>query len=325
MSIYSPDYEIPTTLAGRWNRFWFTPSSGRQLSLARCLVAVLALLWYLSFAPFISDWFGTGGLCTPQTVLEWRAANATEPTVQTFVRSQSWSIFALTQNTTVLWAMYACGAASLVAVICGWRVSTTTPIATFFVLSLMHRTVIFNGDGEAVLAMLLVYLSLAYNAPGRSLKQILIDRNAYDEEPEDFSVATTIATHLIQIHLTMFYISMIIGQLSQSVQFAQSCWQNGTAAWWLAARVDSRWVQLDWLREWEMLVNALTMGMVTFEFAMIFVWWDSPRKLLVAASVLIWGIFALMSGSVLLPLAMILAGVATLKPREFRSVNAKLA
>jgi hypothetical protein len=287
-----------------WNEFWFTPRSGNWLGVIRCLVAILALYWYLSYAPKLQEYFGSNGLFPAQVAADFRLTNAFEPEYNVWINVSSWSLFSVSSTADYLRAVYLIGAAAIVAVIVGWKVHVMTPVATIFVISLMQRAPMFVGSGEALIAMMLIYLSFARFAPAPPIMS-LFSKQA-NSAPQDYSVLSNIVTRLLQIHFTLFLLSMIVAQ------FSQPAWRDGTGIYYLAARVDSRWLGLDWLRDYPMIVAFLTIGFVSFELALLAVWWKNPRQLLVYLAAVVWSVFGLVSGSVIFPAALTIAGLATL-------------
>jgi hypothetical protein len=268
------------------------------------LVAILALYWYLSYAPKLQEYFGAGGLFPTQVAADYRLTNAFEPDHNVWVNVSSWSLFSVSSAAAYLWGVYVIGAAALVAVIAGWRVHITTPVAALFVISLMQRAPMFVGSGEALIAMMLVYLSFARFAPVQPITSLFSKQE--NKGTQDVSVLNNIVARLLQIHFTLFLLSMIVAQ------FTQPSWRDGTGVYYLAARVDSRWLGLDWMRDYQMTVAVLTIAFVTFELALVAVWRKPLRKLLVYAAGAVWLVFGLISGSVVFPTALTIAGLATL-------------
>src|SRR5688572_3877917 len=186
---------ITNEIVQAWNEFWFTPRNGSWLGVIRCLVAILALYWYSSYAPKFQEYFGPNGLFPTQVAADFRLTNAFEPEHNVWLNVSSWSLFSLSSATAYLWGVYLIGVAAIVAVIVGWRVHITTPMAALFVISLIQRAPMFVGSGEALLAMMLVYLSLARFAPAYSIMSLCSKQK--NSVSQDDSVLNNIVARLL--------------------------------------------------------------------------------------------------------------------------------
>jgi hypothetical protein len=283
-----------------WNQFWFTPRASQLIACIRIATALIALTWYLSISPWLNEWIGPEGLISLEIV--------------TNARNGRWafSIFDWVGNSYGLWLVYGCGVIALVEMLVGFKSRYATPIATVLVLSLMHRLPIMARPGEEVLALLMVYLSLAPTGDHwsvdawlrtRSQAKTLTTLELWQGQAEP-SRLTNLALRLCQIHLSLYWLSMAVAQL------AQSSWWNGTALWGWVTRVDSRWVDVTWLVNYPYLVQAWSLAMILWLFCAAIFWQAWLRPLITLLGVLLWGSVAVTGGSFLFPALMITGSLA---------------
>ncbi len=122
-------------------------------------------------------------------------------------------------------------------------------------------------------------------------------------------------TRLIQVHLALVYGMMLLAQLNETP------WWDGTALWWIIGRRDSAMTDLVWLHAHPWLVNAWTHSFVLFEGLFLVLAWNRlAAPLLVAVSVVVWGLFAVATGLAPLAAIMIVAGMSFLAPHSLRTL-----
>ena len=288
-----------------WNRFWFLPSDALTLSVIRVLTGLLAFYTILTYTPDLGLFFGADGLLESGITAELRG------TGDYF----SLSYLNLLHTPGALLAGHLAGLLVLALFTVGLFTRVTSVLALVVVLSYYHRSWVITGEMEAVLAFVLFYLCLAPAGNYLSLDRILAQRKRSQTvasgTPAAAHWSTTVATRLIQVHLAIVYGMMLLSQLNQNT------WWDGTAIWWLAGRYDSSLTDLTWLHQHPWVVNAWTHGFVLFELAFLTLAWNRlAAPLLIALSIITWGLMAIVTGLVPLAVMMVVAGLAFLAPES---------
>ena len=300
------------TLAERigaaWNHFWFKPSDPFNLCVIRVLTGAIALALYLTYIPDLEELFGSNGLLSENTVLHLRGS------IKVF------SIFDYANSPSSLWFFFWAGAAALALFTIGLFTRVTAVLALVAVLSLLHRGPPLARPVDDIIAMLMFYLCLGPSGAALSVDAWLRRRNQ-PAKPEraaspQLSWGATVATRLIQVHLSVIYFLMAIAKLKSPV------WWSGTAVWGLLAKPESRLIDLPWLADprWIYLLNAWTLAIVLFELAFsLLIWIKIARPLLLALAVPLWISTALLTGMTSWALVMLIANLAFASPSFLRS------
>ncbi len=201
----------------------------------------------------------------------------------------------------------------------------TTLVTAVMLISYMWRAPLLNAEMELVLVMLVVYLCLGpcgaelsvdrCLARRREKQGLLPSRDAAHLDAPRLSSAATVSIRLIQIHLTAIVVSMALAKCRSA------SWWQGEAIWWMAARPDSRLVDLTRLLAGKLeLVNLWTHAIVVFEFAFaVLVWNRWTRPAMLALSVAVWVSVMLLTGLIGFCLAMMVASLAFVSPQVMRA------
>ncbi len=266
-------------LSEGWNRFWFTPTDSRDLCRLRLPLGALLLVWQLSFTPDLLRWFGANGWM--DIALFRRLVGA--PTPATALDHLS---YLFSSSPTVLWICHILSAIVLLLFTIGFKTRWMNGLSFGVILAYIHRAPFLNGATEMLLTMLTGYLVLAPSGDYYSW-----DARGRAEAPTPTSGAT-IARRLIQLHVILFYLAVL------STQLASVTWWRGDAIWWIAARPDSRLVNLDWVRLNPNVMNLWTHAIVLSELLFLALIWNRWfRPLVVALSSLAWLSLGLASGN----------------------------
>ncbi len=301
--------QLTTGIAAGWTRFWFTPIDPTVLAVLRIAVGMLALYEVLTFTPDLDRLLGPQSLIPPTTVAEWVTGSTAIPWWR-------FSYFYWTDTVGLLWLAHTLGVAVLLLFTLGLWSRVTSVLSLIVVLSYVHRVPMLMGPFDRVLTMLLAYLCLAPTGAALSIDRWWrVRRGSVDgDEPPLASTAANVATRLLQVHVALIYVMMGLAKLWGDA------WLNGEAVWWLAARPESRLVDLSqtlaahWkIRDlWTQLVllHELTFG--------VLIWIRLARPLLLALSAAAWLSLALVLGDVPFCLAMIAANLAFISPDILR-------
>jgi hypothetical protein len=191
-------------------------------------------------------------------------------------------------------------------------------LALVVVLSYIHRATMLTGPFEPILAMTIFYLCLGpagarYSVDAWRRRRRAAQHGGVEETLEVApSTSATIATRLLQLHVSLVYVMMGVAKLADPTDV----WWLGEAMWWLAAQPDSRLVDVAWLlADHPYVLNAWTHAQVIFELAFgLLIWNRLARPLLVIAAAAMWLLLALVSGLPLFCLMMFIASLAFVSP-----------
>ncbi len=293
-----------------WNQFWFAPSDPLVLSVMRVLTGLIALVTILTYTRDLETLLGVEGLLARDSVTQLRGDFT------------SLSYFYWLDTPAKLWGAHAAGLTIVALFTVGLFTRVTSILSLIVVLSYFHRTFVVTSEAEPVLAFVLFYLCLAPTGVCLSLDHWLANRKlasartavAVSEAPQPAWTAT-VPTRLIQIHLALVYLMMLLAQLNETT------WWDGTALWWIIGRRESAMLDLTWLHVHPWLVNFWTHAFVLFEGAFLVLAWNRlAAPLLVAASVVVWGLMAVATGLAPLAAIMVVAGLSFLHPQSLRTL-----
>ncbi|MFM8377943.1 MAG: hypothetical protein ACKOB1_01320, partial [Planctomycetia bacterium] len=227
-----------------WMRFWFTPAGPWPLALVRVLGGLLALALWASYAWDLETWFGPAGMISPELLAAWRSPFAA-------------SLFDYATSPPALWLGYVAGGLVLVALTIGLATPVTAPLGAVAFTTLLHRGPMLAGPADDVAAVILWCLAIGRSGDALSIDRFIGEWRGRAAPGE--TLRSRIALGLIQVH------AAVIAAAAVLAQFKGDVWWNGTAAWWLTARVESRLVDLTgaFLAS-EYLTNLVTHAIVAF-------------------------------------------------------------
>ena len=282
-----------------WNDFWFRPSDPYPTSLLRIVVGLVATWWLASFTFDLQRLLGPSGWLSVAGVQNWRG-------------NRGVSLLDYANTATELWLLHAAALLAVALLTIGLWTRISSIAATVLVLSHIWRSPMVSGELEDILAFFMVYLCLAPSGAYLSVDAWMARRKG--KPPLAFSMLATLSLRLMQVHLSAIYFMMALAKCRGAV------WWNGEGVWWMAARPESRLIDLSWLSAYPDLVAAWTHGIVIFEFVYaILIWNRWARPLLIGLSVLHWIGLALLTGSLGFCLLMLAGNLAFIPASALRS------
>lgn len=287
---------LTDAIGDTWMRFWFTPAGPWPLAVVRVLGGLLALALWASYAWDLETWFGPQGMISPELLAAWRSPFAA-------------SLFDLATSPAALWLGYVAGGLMLLALTIGLATPLTAPLGALAFTTLLHRGPMLAGPADDVAAVILWCVAI-----GRSGDALSVDRliGAWrGRAAPRATIRTRIALGLIQVHAAVIAAAAVLAQLRGDV------WWNGTAAWWLAARVESRLVDLTaaFLGS-EYLMNLVTHAIVAFEILFAAgLWFPAMRRVAVQLGIVAWPLVGVVAGEPLWGLALTVLAVGCLPVR----------
>lgn len=271
-----------------WLAFWFTPADPRPLAAVRMLTGLLGLALAASYAADLEAWFGPDGMVPVS------ATGRTGPTL---------SLFAVATSAPALQATFGLLVAALVAVTLGLASRLACVVAAVLWAALLNRGPVLAGPADDCLAVLLWCLAVGPSGAVWSLDRWIGDRRgALPPAPSPWA---RVALGLVRVHAVAITAALLLAQLKGDA------WWDGTAAWWLTARSQSRLVDLTGLyRGSEYLMNLVTHAIVGFEILFAGgLWFDATRRLLARAGLIAWPLIGILAGEPIWGLALAIFSV----------------
>ncbi|MGB8851995.1 MAG: hypothetical protein WCC69_00330 [Pirellulales bacterium] len=264
-----------STIEATWTRFWLEPANPRPLAIIRMATALLALVLLSSYSADLDTWFGPDGMIPADPAAAWRSP-------------WGWSLFDLTRSSDSLRQLFIMTAVVLMLLGVGLVTPVVSLAAPVLWASLLHRGPMLAGPADDCVAVLLWCLAIAPCGAAWSLDRWFRRRT---ETPQP-SIRGRIALGLMQVHAAAISLASLLAQLKGDV------WWDGTAAWWLAARAESRVVDLTGLfARSEYLCNLVTHGITLFEavFA-IGIWFTATQTTIARIGLVAWPLIGLLAG-----------------------------
>lgn len=305
-----------------WNRFWYAPQDAFPLALLRIVVGLIMLYWLAAWTPDLVAFFGPRGLISTE-VLDELGFGSIPPSRLSYL--------SLASSATELYVLHAVGLVVVLAFTLGVFTRFTSIAALVVAMAYIHRAEFLTSQSDTVMVILLFYLCLGPCGRCLSFDRWRAERKQATDIEQDVTWTAAPSLRLIQIHLTLYYVIMVVAQLTatyiagpRTISFP---WIDGTAVWWLAARPDSRWVDLTGLLGSSLvLINAVTHLLMLFEVVLIAgLWRRSTRRFVLWGTIPFWLLLAVLSGLGMFAALMCAAGIAFVEPGRLRRLFAPLA
>jgi len=265
----------------------------------------MALYFVASFSTDLIRWFGPHGILNATTATQLAVAESLD---------FRFSYLYLAQTPALLWMLHIAGLLVLCLFTVGCWSRVTNVAALIVVLSYVHRGPILAAQFEPVLTMLLAYLCIGSTCQYVSVDAWLLRRRPQhtDAFPRQ-SIASNIATRLIQLHIAGLCIAIGLNMLAGEV------WWSGESIWWLITRTESRLVDLTGLSRSLLIVNIWTHSIVAYQIAFGLLAWNRlARPLLLVVGVLVWISLAAVTGLVAWCTIMVVASLAFVEPEQMQ-------
>ncbi|MGV3485483.1 MAG: HTTM domain-containing protein [Planctomycetaceae bacterium] len=306
----------PTAFAQRWvaawDQFWFTPRAPQTLAVIRIATGLMLLYSHLVVAANLFAFLGDDAWINNQTSagLHGGAYGPADA-----ARSYLWHL----SNPLLLWGHHLLTIVITACFAIGLLTRITAPLAWWLQLMLVHRMTGTLFGLDQITTMLAMYLMLAPCGAVFSLDAIIRRRFARDigaskrlswlfpdAQP---SVATNIATRLIQLHLCIVY---LFGGLWKA---RGTAWWDGTAIWFAISNAQYQSLDVTWLAGFPRVFSLLAHVTVFWEvFYCALVWPKLTRPMVLAIAVAVHGGIALFLGMITFGTIMIVANFAFVSP-----------
>lgn len=292
-----------------WNRFWFTPSDAAALSAIRIATGVMALYWQLTYTPDLVELFGLQALISLETLDQWQG------------NSLVFTYFDERLSTATLMSLHFAGTAVLLLFTLGVLTRVTSVAALIVTLSYVNRGPMLTLQMEPILAFVQFYLCLGPSGAAFSWDAWRRRRRA--AERGDMALAevhpsswVTVATRMLQVHVTIVYVMMSLAKIGSPA------WWNGSAIWWLVARPESagHWLTT-WLAPHLSVIEAWTHAVLLFELSFpLLVWNRLTRPFVLLLSFPMWVLLGMATGLYTFAAMMLIANLAFVPPEFVRAL-----
>lgn len=284
-----------------WNRFWFTPTDPTTLCLIRVLAGSMLFYTHAVWTLDLDAFFGEQSWLSREVI-----AQASQD-------GYSWSVLSWCRNSTALWSMHIAALTTFALLTIGLWTRATAALAFVFTVSYAHRTPGALYGLDQVNTLLSLYLMI-----GPSNSRFSVDAwraRRQGRRLDASSVTANLSIRLIQCHLCVIYLFAGLSKL-QGVS-----WWNGFAFWGGIANQEYQTLDLTWLADWPLVINALTHLTVAFELSYcVLIWnrWTRPLLLLAAVGLHLGIVVAL--GMPTFGLAMLIANASFVSPSLIRAL-----
>lgn len=282
-----------------WNRFWFTPTDPTTLCLIRVLAGLMLFYTHAVWTLDLEAFFGEQSWLSREVLAQANQGG------------YSWSLLSWCRTPTALWTMHLVALTTFALLTIGLWTRIVSVLVFVFTVSYAQRAPGGLYGLDQINGLLSLYLMV-----GPSGSRFSIDAwracRANRDMPST-SVTANLAIRLMQCHLCVIYLFAGLSKL-QGVT-----WWNGFAVWGGIANQEYQTLDLTWLAEWPLVINALTHLTVAWEVSYcVLIWnrWTRPLVLLGAIAMHLGIVVAL--GMPTFGLAMLIANVAFVSPAFLR-------
>ena len=287
-----------------WNQFWFAPRSAETLAVMRILVGAMLLYTHLVWTFELGTFFGSDSVIPT----EFRGS---------FLHSGgcSWSHFDWFNSSAWMWGSHIVALIAFASFTLGMFTRVTGIASCLFVISYANRATGSLFGLDQINAFLALYLAISHCGTRYSVDAKLL--SGQGRAPD--SVANTVATRLLQIHMCIVYLFAGTGKL------AGVTWWNGEAIWGTLASYEYQTFDMTWICEALWLVNLLTYATVAWEVSYSFLIWPKlTRPMVLVAAVFIHIGIGFAMGMMTFGLIMLFGNLAFVPPNLINSLLDRL-
>jgi uncharacterized membrane protein YphA (DoxX/SURF4 family) len=291
--------DATTATTSAWNRFWFSLADPTTLCVIRVLAGSMLFYTHVVWTLDLENFFGEHS---------WLSADVI---AQATPDGFSWSVLSWCHSPAMLWTMHIVALTTFVFLTIGLWTRAAAVLAFVFTVSYANRTPGALYGLDQVNSLLSLYLMVGPCGSRFSVDAWRAKRaGRLIDAP---SVTANLAIRLMQCHLCVIYLFAGLSKLQGLT------WWNGFAFWGGIANQEYQTLDLTWLSNWPLVINALTHLTVAFELSYcVLIWnrWTRPFVLLVAVALHLGIVFAL--GMPTFGLAMLIANGAFISPSFLR-------
>lgn len=284
-----------------WNCFWFTPTDPTTLCVIRLLAGMMLFYTHAIWTLDLEAFFGEQSWLSREVLAQANQGG------------YAWSVLSWCRTPAALWATHVASLVTFTLLTIGLWTRIVSVLAFVFTVSYAQRAPGALYGLDQINGLLSLYLMIGPSGSRFSVDAWWSRRAGRPIELS--SVTANLATRLIQCHLCVIYLFAGLSKL-QGVT-----WWNGFAVWGGIANQEYQTLDVTWLADWPLVINAMTHLTVAWEVSYcVLIWsrWTRPLVLLGAIAMHLGIVVAL--GMPTFGLAMLIANVAFVSPSFLRKL-----
>lgn len=290
-----------TAAAAAWNRFWFTSADPTALCLIRVLAGLMLFYTHVIWTLDLEAFFGEHSWLSPEVLT---SANPD---------GYAWSVLLWCRNSATLWTVHVLALATFALLTLGLWTRTVAVLSFVFVVSYAHRAPAALYGLDQINTLLSLYLMVGPSGSRFSVDAWRARRSGRTGQTP--SVTANLAIRLMQCHLCLIYLFAGLSKLQGAT------WWNGFAFWGGIANQEYQTLDLTWLADWPLVINALTHLTVAWEISYcVLIWNRWTRPLMLAGAIALHLGIAVALGMPTFGFAMLIANAAFLSPEFLRAL-----
>ena len=190
------------TLAERWERFWFAPTSTATLAVFRVAYGVVLLAWTAAIAPTAGSFFSRTGVLPSQPGSGMR-----------------WGVLDWFGSDAAVYLVVALLGAAAICIAVGYRTRLASVVAFVGLIALIRRNPFVFNSGDALLRNIALFMVLAPSGAAFSVDRWRAARENFWHSPG----RAPWALRLVQVQISMVYLFTVWAKLRGER------WLGGTA------------------------------------------------------------------------------------------------
>ena len=243
-----------SSLARRWERFWFEPEETSTLAIVRIAFGLVVMAWTATLAADAHDFFAGGGLLPGSDY-----AGSSDWT---------WGVLALVDSPIAVTALMTALFVAAACLTLGQWTRVASVVVFLGILSLERRNPFVFNSGDSLLRVIAFCMMFAPAGAALSLDRWRRAPMAFWEFPK----RAPWALRLMQVQLSVLYLSTVWAKLRGEA------WNDGTAVGYALGLDDlSRFQLPTFVVDSELAINLLTYGTLAIEASLAILVWN--RKL----------------------------------------------
>ncbi len=219
--------ELGAGLLSHWNNFWFLGRSPLSLHALRVLFGIICIVWLLSYAGHVHDFFSYEGWFDRAAFIE----------AGSLADNQSWSLLYLVAHDATLLTAFYWGSILVLTLFTLGIFTRLTSILSWLIIVSFTANPLIEADTDVFLRLIYFYLMIGYVLFGllnatNPLELVLGSSRHWlwnclkHDDTDTFSSAATVTIRLMKLHVAMAIVMMGLHKL----QLME--WWSGVAFWY---------------------------------------------------------------------------------------------
>ena len=251
---------------GGWQRFWFEPEPTSTLALIRIAFGLLVLVWAISLAGDLTDFFAEDGILAEQP----------SRTIFTLSEAGVWGVLDVFPGDAAVIGLYVALLVGAVALIVGFWARLAALVVFVGVLSFERRNPFVFNSGDYLVRNLSFLVLLAPVGVSLSIDRWRSERARFWE----FPARAPWALRLIQLQVSFIYLSSVWAKVQGAT------WNDGTAVGYALRISDHARFSAAPLSDSLLVTNFVTYGTLATELALgTLIWNRKARPYVIAAGI----------------------------------------